>query len=244
MKKKTIGIIGGMGPLATADLFEKIILHTRASRDQDHLRVFLDSNTNIPDRTAAILHGGADPAPELAASARGLERQGAELLLMPCNTAHHFYDAVQASVSVPVLHMIRLTARALEERGVRTAGLLATDGTVQTGIYQQCFADTGIRLLVPDPAGQQDIMGMIYQGVKAGRRDYDASAARRTMEALLDRGAETLILGCTELPLAVRLYGIGLPATDPTLELALAAIRQAGAETVPPPLSAAERTGK
>lgn len=244
MKKKIIGIIGGMGPLATADLFEKIILHTRASRDQDHLRVLIDSNTNIPDRTAAILHGGADPVPELSASARGLERQGAELLLMPCNTAHHFYDAVQASVSVPVLHMIRLTTRALEERGVRTAGLLATDGTVQTGIYQRCFEGTGIRLLAPDPAGQQAIMAMIYQGVKAGRRDYDASAARQAMEALLDRGAETLILGCTELPLAVRLYGIGLPATDPTLELALAAIRQAGAEAAPPPLPAAEKTGK
>lgn len=232
MKKKAIGIIGGMGPLATADLFEKIILHTRASCDQDHLRVFIDSNTGIPDRTAAILHNGADPVPELAASARGLERQGAELLLMPCNTAHHFYEAVQASVSVPVLHMIRLTARTLEERGVKTAGLLATDGTIRTGIYQRCFAGSGIRLLTPDRQGQQAMMDMIYLGVKAGRQDYNAAAARETMEALLDQGAETLILGCTELPLAVKLYGIGLPATDPTLELALAAIRQAGAEMV------------
>lgn len=232
MEKKTIGIIGGMGPLATADLFEKIILHTKASRDQDHLRVLIDSNTNIPDRTAAILHGGADPVPELAASARGLERHGAELLLMPCNTAHHFYDAVQASVSVPVLHMIRLTAQALRERGVAAAGLLATDGTVQAGVYQRCFAGSGIRLLTPDGPGQRAIMDMIYQGVKAGRRDYDAGAAGAAMEALLRQGAETLILGCTELPLAVKLYGIGLPVTDPTLELALAAIHQAGAETV------------
>ncbi len=231
MEKKTIGIIGGMGPLATADLFEKIILHTKASRDQDHLRVLIDSNTNIPDRTAAILHGGADPVPELAASARGLERQGAELLVMPCNTAHHFYDAVQASVSVPVLHMIRLTAQALRERGVAAAGLLATDGTVQAGVYQRCFAGSGIRLLTPDGPGQRAIMDMIYQGVKAGRRDYDAGAAGAAMEALLRQGAETLILGCTELPLAVKLYGIGLPVTDPTLELALAAIHRAGAET-------------
>ncbi len=232
MKKKAIGIIGGMGPLATADLFEKIILHTAASCDQDHLRVFIDSNTSIPDRTAAILSGGADPAPELAASARGLARQGAELLLMPCNTAHCFYDAVQAAVSVPVLHMIRLTARALERRGVETAGLLATDGTVQTGIYQRCFAGTGIRLLTPDPAGQRAVMDMIYQGVKAGRRDYDASDARAAMEDLLRRGAETLILGCTELPLAAELYRLRFPLTDPTLELALEAVRQAGGETV------------
>ena len=235
MGKKTIGIIGGMGPLATADLLEKIILHTKAACDQDHLRVFIDSNTNIPDRTAAILQGGADTVPELTASARGLERQGAELLLMPCNTAHYFYDAVQASVSVPVLHMIRLTAQALRERGVRTAGLLATDGTVQTGLYQQCFEGAGIRLLIPDGPGQRAIMDMTYAGVKAGNLDYDASAAREAMEALLRRGAETLILGCTELPLAVKQYGIDLPAADPTLELALAAIRQAGGETIPFP---------
>lgn len=232
MEKKTVGILGGMGPLATADLFEKITLHTRASCDQEHLRVLIDSNTNIPDRTAAILRGGADPVPELTASARGLERQGAKVLLMPCNTAHHFYDAVQAAVDVPVLHMIRLTAQALHRRGVKTAGLLATDGTVQTGIYQRCFEGTGIRLLLPEAEGQQAIMDMIYHGVKAGRRDYDAAAARAAMEALLRQGAETLILGCTELPLAVALYRIDLPVTDPTLELALGAIRFAGGETV------------
>ena len=232
MEKKIIGIIGGMGPLATADLFEKIILHTRASCDQDHLRVLIDSNTNIPDRTAAILHGGADPVPELTASAQGLERQGAEVLVMPCNTAHHFYDAVQDAVSVPVLHMIRLTAQALGERGVQVAGLLATDGTVQTGIYQRCFEGSGIRLLTPEEPGQRALMDMIYRGVKAGRRDYDAGEARQAMEELLRRGAETLILGCTELPLAVTLYGIDLPITDPTLELALGAIRFAGGEAV------------
>lgn len=230
--KKSIGIIGGMGPLATADLFQKIILHTRAACDQDHLRVYIDSNTNIPDRTAALLRGGADPTPELVSSARGLERQGADVLIIPCNTAHNFYDAVQSAVSVPVLHMIRLTARALVERGVKTAGLLATDGTVQTGIYQRTFAGTGVELLVPEGEEQRAVMDMIYQGVKAGRRDYDASAARRTMEALTDRGAQTLILGCTELPLAAELYGLDFPVTDPTLELALGAIRFAGGETV------------
>lgn len=229
-EKKAIGIIGGMGPLATADLFEKIILHTRAACDQEHLRVYIDSNTNIPDRTAALLHGGADPTPELTASARGLERQGAEVLVMPCNTAHNFYDAVQAAVSAPVLHMIRLTAQALAGRGVRKAGLLATDGTVRTGIYQRTFAGTGVELLEPETEGQRAVMEMIYQGVKAGRRDYDAAPARRAMEALLERGAETLILGCTELPLAVDLYGLDFPVTDPTLELALGAIRFAGGE--------------
>lgn len=104
-------------PLATADLFEKIICCTRASRDQDHLRVLIDSNTNIPDRTAALLHGGQDPTPHLVESARLLERAGAQVLVMPCNTAHNFYDGVAAAVQIPVLHMIRITAQVLPGPG-------------------------------------------------------------------------------------------------------------------------------
>lgn len=232
MEKKVIGILGGMGPLATADLFRKMVEHTRAGRDQDHPRILVDCNTNIPDRTAALLHGGTDPVPELTAAARNLERGGAQVIAMPCNTAHGFYDAVQAAVAVPVLHMIRLTAQALTERGVDAAGLLATDGTIQTGIYQRSFQDTGVTLLTPEAGDQQAVMDLIYRGVKAGRRDFDASAARRTMENLLERGAQTLILGCTELPLAVELYHLAYPCTDPTLELALGALRFAGCETV------------
>ena len=232
MEKKTIGIIGGMGPLATADLFEKIVGHTKAACDQEHLHVVIDSNTNIPDRTAALLHGGADPLPELAKSAGRLEKMGADVLIMPCNTAHNYYDGIAAAVSVPVLHMVRLTAQALVERGVKKAGLLATDGTVRTGIYQKSFAGSGVELLTPDEAGQRAVMEMIYQGVKAGDMAFDAQPARQAMERLLAAGAEVLILGCTELPLAVKLYGIDLPAVDPTLELALEAIRFAGGETV------------
>lgn len=232
MEKKTIGIIGGMGPLATADLFEKIVGHTKAACDQEHLHVVIDSNTNIPDRTAALLHGGADPLPELAKSAGRLEKMGADVLIMPCNTAHNYYDGIAAAVSVPVLHMVRLTAQALVERGVKKAGLLATDGTVRTGIYQKSFAGSGVELLTPDEAGQRAVMEMIYQGVKAGDMAFDAQPARQAMERLLAAGAEVLILGCTELPLAVKLYGIALPAVDPTLELALEAIRFAGGETV------------
>lgn len=232
MEKKVIGILGGMGPLATADLFRKMVEHTRAARDQDHPRILVDCNTNIPDRTAALLHGGADPVPELAAAARNLERGGAQVIAMPCNTAHGFYDAVQASVGVPVLHMIRLTAQALTERGVTAAGLLATDGTIQTGIYQRSFQGTGVTLLTPPEEDQRAVMSLIYEGVKAGRRDFDAAPARRAMEHLLERGAQTLILGCTELPLAVEMYGLTYPCTDPTLELALGALRFAGCETI------------
>ena len=132
MAKKIIGILGGMGPAATADLFNKIIVSTKAASDQEHLHVIIDSNTSIPDRTEALIHGGEDPTEQLTLSARRLAAAGAELIAMPCNTAHGFYDAVCAAVDIPVLHMIKLTAQELRLKGVKCAGLLATDGTVQS----------------------------------------------------------------------------------------------------------------
>ena len=213
--KKVIGILGGMGPLATADLFQKITLHTAASCDQDHPRVCIDSNTNISDRTAALLHGGADPVPEMVKSAQRLESIGADLLIMPCNTAHNFYDAVASSVSIPVLHMIAITRDALKSRGVKCAGLLATDGTVQTGIYQRTFEGSGVELLTPDNTEDQSaVMDIIYNGVKAGDLTHDATAFRAACEHLLARGAEVLILGCTELPPAFDIYHLDYPNVD------------------------------
>ena len=212
--KKVIGILGGMGPLATADLFQKITLHTAASCDQDHPRVCIDSNTNISDRTAALLHGGADPVPEMVKSAQRLESIGADLLIMPCNTAHNFYDAVASSVSIPVLHMIAITRDALKSRGVKCAGLLATDGTVQTGIYQRTFEGSGVELLTPDNTEDQSaVMDIIYNGVKAGDLTHDATAFRSACEHLLARGAEVLILGCTELPPAFDIYHLDYPTS-------------------------------
>lgn len=128
--KKTIGIIGGMGPLATCDLFHRIIEITDASCDQEHIRVLIDNNTRIPDRTAAILHGGADPVEQMVISARGLQTMGADLLLIPCNTAHYFHKQVSDCVNVPVLHMLEETAKVASRKGIETVGLLATDGTI------------------------------------------------------------------------------------------------------------------
>lgn len=226
--KKTLGIIGGMGPMATADLFRKIIEETVAERDQDHIHLLIDNNTDIPDRTAALLDGAESPLPEMVKSAKWLEQAGAEGLLMPCNTAHGFYEALRVSVSVPVLNMIALTGEALTRRGVTCAGLLATTGTVCTGVYQKYIGD--IRLLTPDEAGQAAVMDMIYGGVKAGKQTYSAAAVQRVAERLLAKGAQCLILGCTELPLAMEWYNLRFPAVDPTLELARGAVLFAGGQ--------------
>lgn len=232
MSKKVIGIIGGMGPLATADLFKKIVLNTKAEKDQEHIRVLVDNNTNIPDRTKAILHGGEDPVPELTKSAKALRKMGADLLIMPCNTAHYFHGKVQESVDIPVLNMIEITCNALKEAGIKKAGLLATDGTIQSGIYQSVFDASGIELVKPGTDGQKAVMDMIYSGVKASKWNYDTAEAKKEMEKLFDMGAEVLILGCTELPLAKEMYNLEYPSVDPTLELAKEAIRMAGGTVV------------
>lgn len=230
---KTIGIIGGMGPLATADLFQKIVRHTKASCDQEHIHILIDNNTSIPDRTAALLNGGEDPLPQMIRSALWLEKGGADCLIMPCNTAHNYHAAIQKAVAIPVLDMIALTCAALREKNIRCAGLLATSGTVKTGIYQKVAGQYGIKLLTPDDTEQAVIMSVIYQGVKAGRSDYDTAAFNTAVEAMFAAGAETMILGCTELPLAAEQYHMHFSAVDPTLELAKGAIRFVGGVVIP-----------
>jgi len=231
MTKKTIGIIGGMGPLATADLFNKIVLNTVADRDQDHLRVVIDNNPAIPDRTAALLDGGEDPLPALLNGARNLISLGADMLLIPCNTAHGFYDKLVGLIDVPVIHMVDSACEEMERRGVKKAGLLATNGCVRAGIYQHFAANHGVELLLPTETEQKAIHELIYRGVKPNDPDYDAGTVRAVAERLIQNGAEAVILGCTELPLAWPMYGLcDIPHIDPTLILARKAVSLAGGE--------------
>lgn len=229
--KKTLGIVGGMGPAATCDLMEKIIALTAAGRDQDHIHVIADVNTNIPDRTAAILHGGEDPAPEMIKSGKRLEAAGADMLLLPCNTAHFFYDRLAAAVNIPVLHMPRLTAAVLRQAGVKRAAVLATDGTVQSGVYAEALAAEGVEPVYPVPEHQTEIMRLIYDGVKARAIPLTDVPLGDILADLRARGAEKFLLACTELPIAFRELGVAEDCLDPTRVLAFSAVRQAGAET-------------
>ena len=226
--KKTIGIVGGMGPLATADLLEKMIRSADAAADQQHAHIIADCNTDIPDRTAAILSGGEDPLPQLVRSCMHLEAAGANVLVMACNTAHYFYDRLQPFINVPMLHMPRETAKRAHELGDTRCALLATDGTVRAGIYDKAFAAEGIELLKPDAEGQRAVMDMIYSGVKAGRHDYDTAAVHRALDSLKAQGAQAFILGCTELPIAFADYGFDEETIDPTQILAEAALHAVG----------------
>ena len=232
--KKTVGIIGGMGPAATCDLMEKIIALTKASCDQEHLHIITDLNTAIPDRTAAILHGGPDPVPELVKSARRLETTGADFLIMPCNTAHFFYDAVAASVHIPVLHMPREAASVLKAAGVNTVGVLATDGTIQAGVYGAALDRAGVKAVYPSPAMQEHVMRLIYDGVKARAVPLESIPVKDVLADLRAQGAEKFLLACTELPIAFAQLGLTDSCLDATRVLAFAAVQAAGAETTVP----------
>ena len=228
--RKTIGILGGMGPLATCDLFSKIIQITDASCDQEHVRICIDKNTEISDRTNAIIRHGKDPVPEMVKSAVRLQSFGADVLIMPCNTAHYFYDRILPFVDIPFLSMIDETAKVISDRGLRKVGLLATDGTLQTAVYEKAFKKRGISIMVPPPENQVHIMDLIYNGVKAGNKEIDTKPTKKTIEDLFRKGAQTLVLGCTELPVAFDLYGFDYPKTDPTLILASRAVQFVGAK--------------
>ena len=230
--KKTIGILGGMGPLATADLFKKIVLMTKAGSDNEHIRIYIDNNAQIPDRTGAILSGGTDPVPEMSSALKHLEACGADCIIMPCNTAHYFLPPLQKMTEVPFLSMLEATAKACaKEFPGKTAAILATKGTLATGLYEQALAKEGVAYLVPDADEQDALMRVIYDGVKA---DAEPEAYRKDMESVLntltEKGADYFILGCTELPLAAELLKIPQATIDPTAELAKAAILFCGYE--------------
>ena len=224
--KKTIGILGGMGPMATADLFRKIIEGTRADCDNEHIRVYIDSNAAIPDRTAAILHGGADPVPEMRSALRHLEACGADCILVACNTAHWFVPQLQAETKTPILDMPAVTARrcAALYPGKRAA-VLATTGTLDTGLYSRALERENVDFLLPDDTQRAEIMRFIYGVVKASKPlAPEEENWARLLNSLRERGADYFILACTELPILAGTLQDPGPFVDPTKELAREAI--------------------
>lgn len=198
---KTIGVIGGLGPMATVYYLELLTRMTDAAKDQEHPRIFLESLPDIPDRTAYVLdHTAEDPAPVMSAAAKALQDLGAELLTIPCITAHYFYDQIAEAVTIPILHLPRCVAQDIARKGIHTVGILTTTGTAQSGIFEAEFADAGVDTILLDAEHQDSLMQIIYGQIKKGT-DINWQRYLELSDYLLDRGAEKLVLGCTELPL-------------------------------------------
>lgn len=194
-----IGIIGGMGPMASQLFYKMVTEHTAAERDQDHIDLILLSDASMPDRTAAILSGQYEgPYEQLLSDARLLEKCGCTAIAITCNTAHFFADMIADKIGIPILHMIRETARTLVAQGKRRPAILATDGTIRTGLYQKECAAFGLEAAPPEPAVQRLVMSIIYEEIKRGERGSREKFAQID-RALASMGCDCAILGCTEL---------------------------------------------
>jgi len=232
----TIGVLGGMGPMATVSLTQAVVENTQARCDQEHPPMLVDSNTRIADRTAFLLgESDKDPRPELAKSAKRLEEGGAGCIIMPCNTAHAFYDFIAASTTIPVLHMIEETARWITRHypGEKRIGVLATQGTYKAGVYSGGLERFGLSQVLPDAAGQQETTRLIYDGIKANNFAYDYTAYEQAITRLKrESGVKVVILGCTELSVAHRLHPVAGIFVDPLQVVARAAIRMVDGQVV------------
>ena len=219
---KTIGIIGGMGPQATVDLYQKIIQRTPASRDQEHLHVIIDSYPQIPDRTAYLLSGqGQDPLPYLQESAERLQRAGAHALIMPCNTAHAFVPALREHIQIPILHIAEAALAHIGNAHGKRIGVLATTGTQKAGIYRHVLQQAGYTVIEPDAAQSEALMRCIYDGAKAGKT---AEYAPLMADTVAGMDADSFILACTEIPLFLPWWQDPRPRIDATDALAAAAV--------------------
>ena len=208
MREARLGILGGMGPQATQDFYQRILDRTDAARDQDHLPTLIWSDTAIPDRTAAILGGDAEGCyRRLLEGARLLERGGCTVLAIPCNTSHYFADRLQGDLSIPLIHMPRETVAVLAAQGRKKVGILGTDGTIQAGVYQKECDARGVRLLSPPAEIQKLVMSIIYDEIKRGEtgsREKFAAIDRWLRQA----GCDGAILGCTELSVYRTYHGL------------------------------------
>ena len=221
-----IGILGGMGPLATVDFLGKLVRRTPASCDQEHVPVIVYSVPQIPERSASILRGGESPLPAMLAGIRTLERAGVGAIAIACNTAHFWYDDLARACPVPLLHIADAACAALDSEVARV-GLLATKGTLAAGFYQQRLAAQGYACLTNR---QEELDSWVMPGiglVKAGDIAGAGALLRQALAALLERGAQRVILACTEIPPA--LEGVAAPqldrCIDATAALADACIR-------------------
>lgn len=223
-----LGILGGLGPMSSVYFYEMLTEHTEAVCDQDHLNIVISSHASTPDRTAYILgNSGENPLDTMIEDVKRLEKYGAEIIAIPCNTAHYFYNELKKETGIPILNIIEETVDVAYRSGTECIGVLATDGTVRTESYQKVCSDHGIRCEVPDEKEQAWLMDIIYNDIKSGRgADMEKfSAVCRSLEA---RGCQRLVLGCTELSLIKRNEGLGDIFLDSLEALAHRTIRTCG----------------
>lgn len=200
-----LGILGGLGPMSTVYFCELLNRHTAATRDSDHIDMLISSRATTPDRTAYILDKNSpDPLPVMLSEAHRLERAGVDLIVVPCNTAHYFYDGLAQGCQVPILNIIDETVAHLARLGVQRFGLLATEGTIRAGAYERFCEPRGLSCVTPTKDEQAIITDIIFGQIKQNK-PVDMGAFQKVVDSLRSRGCEKIVLGCTELSLLKKL---------------------------------------
>jgi aspartate racemase len=224
--KKKVGIIGGMGPEATLNFFKKVIEFTDAKSDQEHVSMVIDNNTKIQDRSLFILNGGPNPKEELIGTAKKLQNYGAEIIAMPCNTAHFFYEDIKSSIDIPIINMIEETANhILKEKKNKKIVLLSTEGTYKSKIYEKVFEKKNLDLIIPSKNHRKQIMELIYKVKKNEKINYSKVNEILKQIKVSD---EIFLLGCTELPIIFQNQKISEEYIDTVEILAKEVILKAG----------------
>lgn len=220
--RPVIGVIGGLGPQSTVEFFDRLVRGTPAATDQDHLHVIIDCDPTLPNRNDAIAGRGPSPGPGLAAMARRLENAGADMVVMPCNTAHHFQPEIEGALARARFESIidvSVGAVARVAGAGMGVGVLATEGCLLAGLYQRALADAGFDPVVPTEVENQLFMELIYR-MKSGRiGDRERDEMRSLAAALTARGAAVLIAACTEIPLVLEKDDVRVPLVVSTDEL-------------------------
>ena len=223
---KTLGVIGGLGPMATAYFLELAIQMTDASCDQEHIPMIIYSRPDTPDRTRYILGlSSEDPQRLMVETGRALVRQGAECLVIPCITAHYFHSYLEAQIGKPLLNLVQETAVHLKQFGCSRVGVMATDGTIRSALFQQELARQGMEAVIPSEAGQKKVMHLIYQNVKAGK-PIELDLFHQVEQELRGAGAQVIVLGCTELSMIKKMFPLGPNFLDAMEVLAMRAVQE------------------
>lgn len=223
-KGTLLGILGGLGPMSGVYFCETLISHTRASCDKEHINFLLSSRADTPDRSSFIIGASqTDPSPVMAEEARRLQSAGAQLLAIPCNTAHYFYEKIRDAVDIPVINIIEESARYCSYLGVSRVGVLATEGTSASGAYRDPFAARGICVEPLTKEEQDGVSLIIFDQIKSGL-EPDMELFEGVCDGLRARGCQALILGCTELSLIKKRYALPEDVVDSLELLTLAAI--------------------
>jgi aspartate racemase len=225
---RVLGILGGLGPMATVYFYEMLTEHTKVTRDQDHIDMVISSRATTPDRTAFILgQSDENPLPVMVEEANRLIRAGAEVIVLPCNTAHYFYDGLSRQTGVPIINIITETVSYCAAQGWQKVGILATEGTVKAQAYHMIAHQMGLECVAPTREGQAVINSIIYDKIKQGK-PVDIDSFMSVAEDLFSCGADKIVLGCTELSLLCREYRFDDRFVDSLKSLAVSVLRKFG----------------